>query len=400
MVIIGAGQAGLQIAETLRAEGFADEIVLIGEEKFPPYQRPPLSKAWLNGETAEERLFFRGAEFLAAKRIDMRLGVAAKSIDRAERNVLLADGAALSYSGLALATGARARIPPIAGVDLAGVCSLRDIEDAREISRRIGQAENIVIIGGGFIGLEIAAAARKRGRAVTVIEALDRLMARAVSQKISAFFADLHRAHGVSLVFSAQVAAIEGSEGRVAAVATADGRKIPADLVIIGVGAVPNDELARAAGLECSRGVVVDKYGRTSDEKIVAAGDCTVFRRDDGRMIHFESVQYAVEMAKAAGASLLGKSKPFVAAPWFWSDQYDVKLQMAGLSEGFDAMVERRSGESAFSLFYYRQGELIAVDSVNRPGEHLLARRLLDAHISPEPAQAGDPASDLRPLLR
>jgi 3-phenylpropionate/trans-cinnamate dioxygenase ferredoxin reductase subunit len=258
----------------------------------------------------------------------------------------------------------------------------------------------MVVIGGGFIGLEVAATARKKGLKVTVIEALDRLMARAVTPQISRFFADLHRAHGVELVFSTQVAALEGSEGAVAEAVTAAGVKYPADLVILGVGAAANDELAAAAGLNCSRGVVVDACGRTSDPHIVAAGDCTVFRRPDGKMLRLESVQYAVEMAKAAAAALMGREKPFHAAPWFWSDQYDCKLQMAGLSEGFDACVERSTDEKAFSLFYYRDGRLIGADSVNRPGEHLFARKMLDAGVSPDAALVADPAHDLRLLLR
>ena len=375
MVIIGAGQAGLQIAESLRAEGFSAEIVLLGGENHPPYQRPPLSKAWLQGDVPEDRLFLRGKDFFASKGIDLRLGLAATEIDRAGKILRLADGSTLSYSGLALATGARARRPAIPGADLSGVCVLRDMEDAKAIAGRMERAEHIVVIGGGFIGLEVAAAARKKGRAVKVIEALDRLMARAVTPKISAFFADLHRAHGVELVFSTQVAALEGVDGRVTAVATADGAKIPADLVILGIGAVANDELAAAAGLEVSRGIVVDSCARTCDPHIVAAGDCTVWRRDDGKMLRLESVQNAVEQGKAAAASLLGRSKPFVATAWFWSDQYDVKLQMAGLSEGFDSCVERMTGENAFSLFSYRGEKLIAVDSVNRPGEHLLERK-------------------------
>ncbi len=400
IVIVGAGQAGLQIAESLRAEAFAGDIVLLAREKFPPYQRPPLSKAWLLGDVSEQRLFLRGADFFAARNIDLRLGAHVAAIDRAARKVILADGSVENYSGLALATGARARRPAIAGADLAGVCVLRDIEDAKNIAHRLPQAENIVVIGGGFIGLEVAAAARKKGRAVKVVEAVDRLMARAVTPKISAFFANLHRAHGVELVFSTQVTALEGHEGRVNAVTTADGAKTPADLVIFGIGAMANEELAAAAGLEVSRGIMVDSNAQTSDPGIVAAGDCTVWRRDDGKLLRLESVQNAVEQGKAAAASLLGRKKPFVAAPWFWSDQYDVKLQMAGLSEGYEACVERVSGENAFSLFYYRGEKLIAVDSVNRPGEHLLGRKLLDAGISPDKAQVADAANDLRGLLR
>ncbi len=400
IIIIGAGQAGLQVAESLRTEGFDGGIVLLAGENHPPYQRPPLSKAWLLGEVPEERLFLRGAEFFAAKRIDLRLGSAVVAIDRERGAIVLANGEKLAYSGLALATGARARRPDLPGAALAGVCVLRDMEDAKEISHRLAEAEHVVVIGGGFIGLEVAAAARKRGRKVKLVEALDRLMARAVTPKISHYFAQLHRARGVDLVFSTQVAALEGADGRVKTVVTASGEKFPADLVVFGIGAVANDELAAAAGLEVARGIVVDALARTTDEKIVAAGDCTVLRRDDGKILRFESVQNSVELGKAAAASLLRRERPFVAAPWFWSDQYDAKLQMAGLSEGFDCCVERVTGEGAFSLYCYRGDRLIAVESVNRPGEHLLARKLLDAGVSPDPAQAGDPACDLRDLLR
>jgi 3-phenylpropionate/trans-cinnamate dioxygenase ferredoxin reductase subunit len=400
MVIVGAGQAGLQIAESLRGEGFCGDIELLAGEKLLPYQRPPLSKAWLQGDLTEDRLFLRGAEALAAKNIKLRLGAVVTEIDRAGKNVRLADGSSLSYSGLALATGARARRPALPGADLAGVCVLRDMADAREISRRMDAAQNVVVIGGGFIGLEVAATARKRGLPVIVIEALDRLMARAVTPRLSAFFADVHRVRGVDQVFGAQVAALEGREGAVTAVVTGAGQKFPADLVILGIGALANDELAAAAGLEVARGIVVDSCGRTSDPHIVAAGDCTVFRRHDGKMLRLESVQNAVEQGKAAAAALVGRDKPFDATPWFWSDQYEFKLQMAGLSEGFDVCVERPGSEGAFSLFYYRDGRLIAVDSVNRPGEHLLARKMLDAGVSPEPKLAADPARDLRALLR
>lgn len=400
MVIIGAGQAGLQVAESLRAEGFGGPIALLAGEGLPPYQRPPLSKAWLQGELTEDRLFLRGAEALAAKNIDLRLGAKAQAIDTAAKIIRLANGSTLAYAGLALATGARARRPPLPGVDLAGVCVLRDILDARRIFRAMETAKNLVVIGGGFIGLEVAATARKRGLPVVVIEAADRLMARVVTPRISAFFADAHRAHGVDFLFGAEVAALKGRDGAVSGVVTNAGDFFAADLVILGVGALPNDELAAAAGLEVSRGIVVDRCGRTSDPHIVAAGDCTVFRREDGVLLRLESVQNAVEQGKAAAAALLGRDKPFSATPWFWSDQYDLKLQMAGVSQGHDACVERPGGENAFTLFYYRDGRLIAADSVNRPGEHLLARKLLDAGVSPDPTQAGDPAYDLRGLLR
>jgi 3-phenylpropionate/trans-cinnamate dioxygenase ferredoxin reductase subunit len=399
ILIIGAGQAGLQIAESLRAEGFDGRILLVGDENLPPYQRPPLSKAWLAGETADDRLFFRGAEALAAKRIELVTGRRAVAIDPAAKKVRFEDGGEQAYAGLALATGCRPRRPDLPGASLEGTCVLRDIPEAHDLSRRLDAAENVVIVGGGFIGLEVAAAARKRGKKVTLVEAQERLMARAVTPGISAFFADLHRAHGATLLFSQQVAGFAG-EGSVSGVTLASGATLPADLVVLGIGAHANDELASAAGVFCARGIVIDDCSRTSHEGIVAAGDCAIRRRADGSMLRLESVQAAVEQAKAAAAALMGREKPFVATPWFWSDQYDCKLQIAGLSEGADLSVKRRTAEKAFSLFCYREGRLIAVESINRPGEHMLARRLLDAGLSPAPQQAADPACDLKAMLK
>ena len=399
VVIIGAGQAGLQIAESLRAEQFAGDILLIGEEGMAPYQRPPLSKAWLAGETATDKLTLRGPDVLEAKAIGLRLGAPVARVDLAARTLALADGETLDWTGLAFATGARARRPNLEGAGLPGVCVLRSLKDAREISARLAVARRMVVVGGGFIGLEVAAAARKKGVEVVVLEAQDRLMARAVTPKISQIFADLHRARGVDLHFGAQVAALEGSDA-VRGVALAGGGGFNADLVVLGVGASANDALAAAAGLACDRGILVDSCARTSAPDVVAAGDCTVWTRADGTVCRLESVQNAVEQGKAAAAALLGRERPFTAAPWFWSDQYDVKLQMAGLGEGSDLQVARVSGDNAFSLFNYRGEKLVSVESVNRPGEHLLARKLLDAGVSPPPDQAADPARDLRTLLR
>lgn len=399
IIIIGAGQAGLQIAESLRAEAFSGEILLLGEEGVPPYQRPPLSKAWLAGETATEKLTLRGPEFFGAKSIDLLLGAHVAAVDLTARTVTLADGEKLDWTGLAFATGASARRPKLEGADLPGVCVLRGLKDAREISARLAGAKRIIVVGGGFIGLEVAAAARKKGVEAIVVEAQDRLMARAVTPKISEFFAELHRARGVEIHFGAQVAGLEGSEA-VRAVALADGGGFHADLVVFGIGASANDATAVAAGLACERGILVDSCARTSARNVVAAGDCTVFKRPDGSTVRLESVQNAVEQGKAAAAALMGREKPFVATPWFWSDQYDVKLQMAVGGDGCDLQVARPSGENAFSLFNYRGEKLISVESVNRPGEHLLARRLLDAGLSPSPELVADAGADLKSLLR
>ncbi|MBB4199617.1 pyridine nucleotide-disulfide oxidoreductase [Rhodoblastus sphagnicola] len=398
IIIIGAGQAGLQIAESLRAEKFEGEILLLGEERVAPYQRPPLSKAWLAGETATDKLTLRGPEFFVTKAIDLRLGAHVTEVNLAAREITLADGETLDWTGLAFATGASARRPNLEGADLPGVCVLRGLKDAREISARLAAAKRIVVVGGGFIGLEVAAAARKKGVEALVLEAQDRLMARAVTPKISDFFADLHRARGVDIHFGAQVAALEGSDA-VSAVALADGGGFDADLVVFGIGASANDAIAARAGLACDRGVIVDSCARTSAPNVVAAGDCTVFHAN-GAAIRLESVQNAVEQGKAAASALLGREKPFVATPWFWSDQYDVKLQMAVSGAGVDLQVARPSGENAFSLFNYRGEKLISVESVNRPGEHLLARKLLDAGLSPAPDAAADPTHDLKSLLR
>ncbi len=400
IIVVGASQAGVQIAESLRAEGYDGPLVLVGDEPHPPYQRPPLSKALLTGETTEDRLVLRGRDLLAKKNIELVTGARVETIDRIGRRVGLADGRDLTYRGLALATGGRPRALAIPGSGLDGIVMLRTIEDSRRIAAGIAQASRVAIVGGGFIGLEIAAAARKAGKPVVVFEALDRLLARSSAPFVSEFFLDLHRAHDVDIRLGTQVAAFDG-KGRVAAVITADGRSHPADLVVIGVGIVPNGELAHASGLRCERGIIVDDCSRTEDPAVVAAGDCTARRMADGTLLRLESVQNAIEQGKSAAAALLGKARPFTAAPWFWSDQYDVRLQMAGLSAGHDQIVVR--GDRAarrFSVFYFRDERLIAVDSVNRAPDHIAARKLLDAGRSPSLPQAADEAFALAALLK
>jgi 3-phenylpropionate/trans-cinnamate dioxygenase ferredoxin reductase subunit len=404
ILIVGAGQAGVQIAESLRQEGYEGNLLLIGTEPHPPYQRPPLSKKWLLEPASTSSLALRGAEALARRRITLRLGATVSAIDRTASQVEFADGERLPYGKLALATGSIPRALPLQGASLDGVLSLRSIEDAVAISQALrrcaGEATQVVVIGGGFIGLEVAAGARKLGAEVTVLEGLPRLMSRVTAPVISEAFERLHRAHDVRLVFNAQVTELIGAEGRVRAVRTADGREYPAGCVVVGIGVMPDDRLAAAAGLACDHGIIVDDCARTSDPAIAAAGDCTARRLADGRLLRLESVQNAVEQGKSAAAALLGKQRPFVAAPWFWSDQFDVKLQMVGLSGGYDQVVTRGDPQKlTFSAFYFRAGRLIAVDSLSRVQDHMQAKRLLDAGLTCTPEQAADVQFELQSLV-
>ena len=401
VIIIGAGLAGLTIAEALRNEGYADTIALIGDEPRPPYHRPPLSKGLLTGESTEAQLQMRAADAIAGKNIDLVTGVRVTAIDRASRRVHLDDGRSLEYARLALATGARNRPLPLPGAELEGVVSLRTLDDARRLASGLENSQRVVVVGGGFIGLEVAAAASKKGKSVVVLEALDRLMARVVAPLVSEFYAGLHRAHGVAVELNAKVQELLAREGRIAAVRTADGREFPADLLVVGIGVIPNDDLGKAAGLECSHGIVVDACGRSSDPLVVAAGDCSARRQEDGSLLRLESVQNAVEQGKSAAAALLGKDRPFLAKPWFWSDQYDVKLQMVGLSAGYDQVVTRGSvAEEKFSAFYFQAGKLRAIDSINQPKVYMAGRKLLDKGLSPTPQQAADVSFALDNLLQ
>ena len=405
IVIIGAGQAGVQTAESLRAGGFTGPITMLGDEPYGPYHRPPLSKAWLAGEMDAVQLVMRAPEMLARKNITLRTDTTVVAIDRAAKHVQLADGSTLPYAGLVLATGSTPRALPLPGAQAQGVLALRSRDDASAISERMALCQEqqlpVVVIGGGFIGLEVAATARKKGLAVTVLEAAPRLLGRVLAPVLSDWYAELHRSHGVQLQLGAQITALEAdAQGQVSGVRMADGSLVPAGLVVVGIGVVANEQLAVAAGLECERGIVVDACSRTSDPAIVAAGDCAVRRLPNGNLLRLESVQNATEQAKSAAAALLGQERPFTATPWFWSDQYDKKLQMAGLSTGADRWSVRGDLSSgSFSVYHFQGERLLAVDSVNASKDHLQARKLLDAGISPTPEQAADATFDLVSLL-
>jgi 3-phenylpropionate/trans-cinnamate dioxygenase ferredoxin reductase subunit len=323
------------------------------------------------------------------------------ALDRRERRLTLADGSALYYEKLALALGSRPRIPAIAGIDLDGVYYLRNAEDARWLRSRLPHAEGVVVIGGGFIGLEIAATARLLGKAVTVLEAADRLMGRVVHPEISQHFRVLHEGWGSDLRFKTPVGAIVGEGGKVVAVETAAGERIPADVAVIGIGVLPNIEMAASAGLAAENGILVDQFMTTSDPSIVSIGDCVAFDHWAlGRRVRLESVQNAVDQGKTAALTLLGKPEPYRAVPWFWSDQGDAKLQMVGLSADADRSVMRGNPESgAFSVFHFAGGRLVAIDSVNKPADHMVGRRMIGAGASPPPELVADENADLKALL-
>jgi 3-phenylpropionate/trans-cinnamate dioxygenase ferredoxin reductase component len=396
VVIVGAGQAGAQVAVSLRQLGYADELTLLSEEHQLPYQRPPLSKAYLSGEMALERTWLRSESYYAKHGIDLRPGVRVAQIRRDERAVVCADGARLDYDSLVICTGTRARRLHVAGVDLSGVLYLRTLADAGRIRAAVRPGAAAVIVGGGYIGLEVAASLRKLGCAVTVIEALERVMNRVVAPPVSAFFAAEHARHGVEVVSSATVASLEG-DAHVERVVCADDRAFAADVVVIGIGAVPNDELARDAGLEVANGVVVDCFGRTSDPAIFAAGDVTNHPNAlFARRLRLESVHNAMEQAKAVARTLAGQPQAYTDVPWFWSDQYDLKLQIAGVGDPDDELILRGDPATrAFSCLHLRQDRLVAIDCVNRGGDFLAAKKLIGARAVVQRSRVADPELSL-----
>ncbi len=379
IVIIGAGHAGGTAAALLRQYGFAGAITLVGDEPIAPYQRPPLSKAWLKGEAKADDLMLKDPGFYPEHTIDLRLAARVSRIDRETKTVVLEGGEALAYDWIILATGARARPLPVPGADLTGVLSLRTAADAEHLKAAIGPGRRLAIIGGGYIGLEAAASARALGAEAVVIEREPRVLARVACEALSDFFQIYHRARGVTFELNAAVAAIEGEGGHVTGVRLADGRLIACDAALVGVGAIPNAELARDAGLECVDGVVVDLEARTGDPAIFAIGDVTHRPLPlYDRMFRLESVPNALEQAKQAAAAITGRPGPSPEVPWFWSDQYDLKLQIAGLPFDADEIVVRGEPASAkFAVFHLKAGRLLAVEAVNAPPEFMAGKQLI-----------------------
>ena len=400
VVIAGAGHAGVQAAASLREDGFEEPIVLLSDEPDLPYQRPPLSKAFLKGEMDVHGLPLRAEAFFRDHGIDLRLGVRATRIDRASKRVETSDGTALEYGHLILATGARQRRLAAPGVDLPGVLGLRTIADAAAIRERIGAGTKLVVVGAGFIGLEIAATAVGLGARPTVVE-IARPMGRAVSPILSDFYLKAHAAAGVQFRIGRGVTEIRGADKAEAVVLT-DGEVLPADFVVVGVGVTAEDALARESGLECANGIVVDAHLQTSDPAISAIGDCADFPNAAlGFRTRLESVQNAVDQAKCVAARLSGKPAPYDALAWFWSDQGDLKLMIAGLSHGVDTWVLRGEPEQrAFSAFGFRDGRLAVVELVNRAGDHAAAKRIIGTTKTLTPEDAANPAFDLRALAK
>lgn len=399
-IIIGAGHCGGQLAVRLRAEGFEGEVKLIGAERHLPYQRPPLSKAYLAGEVALERVLLRPAATYVEQNIETLLETTVESIDPASRQVRLARGETLDYDKLVLATGSLVRRLKAPGAELAGVHYLRTLEESDTIRGGLGDGARVAIVGGGYIGLEVAAVAAARGASVTVIEMDTRVMSRVAAPETSAFFEAAHAGRGVDIRTGTGVTGFEGAD-RVTGVRCADGAVVEADAVVVGIGVMANDALAAAAGLAVDDGIVVDEYGRTSDPDIYAAGDCT--RHPNaiyGRSVRLESVHNAMAQAKAVAANVCGKDTPYAETPWFWSDQYDLKLQIAGLSQGYDATVVRGDPDGgAFSVIYLRAGVVIAGDSVASMQDHLALRTLIARKAAPDPGQLADTSVPLKSLL-
>lgn len=399
LVVVGGGQAAFALVAKLRALKDMRPITIVSAEACPPYQRPPLSKKYLLGEADLGRLQFRPDSWYPENDVDLRLSTEVTSIDRAAKTVTLSDGSVLSYEYLALATGASPRrLPAEIGGDLKGVYTVRDYLDADRLGLEMTEGRKALVVGGGYIGLEAAAVARGRGLEVTVIEMADRILQRVASPATATILKAIHIARGVDVREKTGLVRLIGKDGRVTAAELSDHLPLPADLVIVGIGVEPNDKLARAAGLEVSNGIIVDAHARTSDPSIFAMGDCAVLPFED-RRVRLESVQNAVDQAEAAAKVIAGSDEPYQPKPWFWSDQYDVKLQIAGFCQGYDeTLVRPGQREGSVSVWYFRNGRFLAVDAVNDAKAYVVGKKLLELGRTPDRASLEDPAFDLKAL--
>lgn len=396
VVIIGAGHAGVQAASSLREEGFAGEIVLIAEERDLPYQKPPLSKGYLQGKQSAEAILFRSENYYSANQIELRLGTSISQILPDEQKIITSEGEKIDYTHLILATGASNRQLTITGADTAEILYLRTLADARKIEEKLQDAKSVAIIGGGFIGLELAALAQEKGKNVSVIEAQSRLMERVLPAVISDVFKETHQQNGVNILLNTFTSSIEENM-----IKTQCGKSIKADLILAGIGVIPETKLAEQAGINCENGIIVNEFQQTSIANIYAIGDCAnhynIFAK---RNLRLESVQNAVDQAKVAANHILGKAEAYQAVPWFWTNQYHLKLQMAGISTGFDEYLVRGDISSGkFSVYYFKDTKLIAVDSLNKAAEHLNARKLLSLGVSPSKEEILDVNFNLNSLV-
>jgi 3-phenylpropionate/trans-cinnamate dioxygenase ferredoxin reductase subunit len=398
VVIVGAGHAGGSVAALLRQYGYPGPITLVGDEQALPYQRPPLSKAWLKGEADADSLALRPAQFYAEQRINLRSGLGVTRLERASKTVTLEDGLLLPYDHLVLATGARAFRPPIPGSDLQDVLVLRTAADAECLKRALGPGRRLVVVGGGYIGLEVAASARALGSEVVVVEREPRLLARVAAPALSAFFKDYHERKGVDFILGKSVTAVVNTGDHVSAISLSDNTQLPCDVVLFGIGAIPNDELARCAGLDCERGIVVDLEGRSSDPAIFAIGD-VAYRPLPiyDRMFRLESVPNAIEQAKQVACAITGRAPFRTEVPWFWSDQYDLKLQIAGLPFDADQVVIRGDpSEGSFAVFHLMGDKLRAVEAVNAPPEFMAGKQLIANRTPISPTKLADPTISMK----
>ena len=400
LVIVGAGQAAFALAAKLRMLKDERPITMLGTEPVLPYQRPPLSKKYLLGEMSFDRLLFRPEAWYGENGVEIRLSTPVEAIDRKTRSVRLFDGSATEYETLAIATGATPRrLPAAIGGDLEGVFTVRDKADADRLAIEMKPGHRLLIVGGGYIGLEAAAVARKLGLDVTVIEMADRILSRVAARETADAIRAIHQAEGVRILEKTGLTRLIGEDGRVKAAELSDGDVIDADMVIVGIGVTPNDQLAADAGLEVQNGIVVDAFGRTTDPAIFAMGDCAV-QEWRGQKVRLESVQNAVDQAEAIAAILAGGADPYRPKPWFWSDQYDVKLQIAGFNLGYDQTVLRPGNrEGSLSIWYFRGNEFIAVDAINDAKAYVTGKKLLEMGRPVDRAAVADPAVDLKSLI-